>query len=225
MHEVVWFDPALLGLHAAETDGVENEDVLKGTAAQGVEGLRLYQQWRDVRTARIARGITPSFRIRTAETLGRAAEAGVGVETVTLPVAPGRPGGRKFGRLVHDMLQHAGVADELESLAGIWGRRHAANEFERTAAVEVVRAALAHPALTIPAGARRYRELPVIVRLDDGTLVDGRIDFAWSDGASWTVIDYKTDRRERRNVAQVQIYALALQRATGLPVRGIVLEV
>jgi ATP-dependent exoDNAse (exonuclease V) beta subunit len=64
-----------------------------------------------------------------------------------------------------------------------------------------------------------------MVRLDDGTLVDGRIDFAWSDGASWTVIDYKTDRRERRNVAQVQIYALALQRATGLPVRGIVFEV
>jgi ATP-dependent exoDNAse (exonuclease V) beta subunit len=39
------------------------------------------------------------------------------------------------------------------------------------------------------------------------------------------VIDYKTDRREKRNVAQVQIYALALQRATGLPVRGIVFEV
>ena len=224
-HQVVWFDPAVLGLHAAQTDGVENEDVLKGTAAQGAEGLRLYQQWRDLRSARIARGVTPSFRLRTAETLGRAGETGVTVETITLPVAPGRPGGRKFGRLVHDMLQHAGVTDELELLAGIWGRRHGASEFERTAAVEVARAALAHPALTIPAGALRYRELPVMVRLDDGTLVDGRIDFAWSDGASWTVIDYKTDRRERRNVAQVQIYALALQRATGLPVRGIVFEV
>jgi ATP-dependent exoDNAse (exonuclease V) beta subunit len=39
------------------------------------------------------------------------------------------------------------------------------------------------------------------------------------------VIDYKTDRREKRNVAQVEVYALALRRATGLPVRGIVLEV
>ena len=127
---------------------------------------------------------------------------------------------------MHDILQHAGVRrTDVESLAGIWGRRHGASEFERAAAVEVVRAALAHPALAVPAGARRYRELPVMVRLDDGTLVDGRIDFAWSDGASWTVIDYKTDRREKRNVAQVQLYALALQRATGLPVRGIVLEV
>jgi ATP-dependent exoDNAse (exonuclease V) beta subunit len=224
-HQVVWFDPAVLSLHAARTDGVENEDVLKGTPEQAAEGLRLYQQWRERRAARIERGSVPSFRTSTAETLGRAAGAPVAVETITLPVAPGRPGGRKFGRLVHDILQHAGLAEDVESLAVIWGRRHGAGESERTAAVEVVHEALAHDALAVPAGARRYRELPVMVRLEDGTLVDGRIDFAWSDGASWTVIDYKTDRQEKRNVAQVQVYALALQRATGLPVRGIVLEV
>jgi ATP-dependent exoDNAse (exonuclease V) beta subunit len=224
-HGVVWFDPAVLALHAAESDGVENEDVLRGTSEQGTEGLRLYHEWNERRSARIARGITPTFRIRTAETLGRAAETGVAVETITLPIAPGRPGGRRFGRLVHDILQHSGVEEELGELATIWGRRHGASEFEQMAAMEVARAALAHPALVIPAGARRYRELPVMVRLDDGTVVDGRIDFAWSDGESWTVIDYKTDRREKRNVAQVQIYALALQRATGLPVRGLILEV
>ena len=61
--------------------------------------------------------------------------------------------------------------------------------------------------------------------VEDGTLVEGRIDCAWTDGTSWTVVDYKTDRREKRSLAQVQLYALALQRATGLPVRGIVLEV
>jgi ATP-dependent exoDNAse (exonuclease V) beta subunit len=64
-----------------------------------------------------------------------------------------------------------------------------------------------------------------MVRLDDGRLVDGRIDFAWSDGRSWMVVDYKTDRREERNVAQLQAYGLALQRATGLPIRGLVLEI
>jgi ATP-dependent exoDNAse (exonuclease V) beta subunit len=224
-HQVVWFDPAVLGLQAGRTDGVENEDVLKGTPEQAAEGLRLYQQWRDRRAARIARGSVPSFRTATAETLGRAAAAGIRVETITLPVAPGRPGGRKFGRLVHDILQHAGGGEDVDALAIIWGRRHGAGEFERAAAVEAARAALAHDALAVPAGARRYRELPVMVRLEDGTLVDGRIDFAWSDGESWTVIEYKTDRREKRNVAQVEVYALALQRATDLPVRGIVLEV
>jgi ATP-dependent exoDNAse (exonuclease V) beta subunit len=77
----------------------------------------------------------------------------------------------------------------------------------------------------VPADAVRHRELPVMVRLADGTLVDGRIDFAWSDGERWTVVDYKTDRREKRRVAQVQVYGLALQKSTGLPVRGLVLEV
>jgi ATP-dependent exoDNAse (exonuclease V) beta subunit len=224
-HQVVWFDPAVLGLRAARSDGVENEEVLKGTPEQAAEGLRLYHEWRDRRAARIERGSVPSFRTTTAEALGRAAAAPITVETITLPIAPGRPGGRKFGRLVHDMLQHATPAEDVESLAAIWGRRHGAGESERSSAIEVVRAALAHDALAVPAGARRYRELPVMVRLEDGTVVDGRIDFAWSDGQSWTVIDYKTDRREKRNVAQVQLYALALQRATGLPVRGIVLEV
>jgi hypothetical protein len=52
-----------------------------------------------------------------------------------------------------------------------------------------------------------------------------RADSAWSDGQSWTVVEYKTDRRESRNIAQVQLYAFALQRATGLPVRAILLEV
>jgi ATP-dependent exoDNAse (exonuclease V) beta subunit len=65
----------------------------------------------------------------------------------------------------------------------------------------------------VPAGAECYRELPVMVRLEDGTLVDGRIDLAWLYEDSWTVVDYKTDRREKRNVAQVQLYALALQRS------------
>jgi ATP-dependent helicase/nuclease subunit A len=67
--------------------------------------------------------------------------------------------------------------------------------------------------------------LPIMVCLEDGTLVDGRIDLAWRDEDNWIVVDYKTDRREKRNVAQVQLYALALQRATNFPVRGLVLEV
>ena len=224
-HPVVWFDPAVLALNAARGDGVENEQVLQGSREQGEEGLRRYREWRERRAARIATGSQPSFRTATAETLASGAAAQIAVETISLPVAAGRPGGRRFGRLVHDMLQHAEAAADLAALAEIWGRRHGAGEIERAAAVDVVRAALGHTAMAVPEGARRYRELPVVVRMEDGTLVDGRIDCAWTDGTSWTVIDYKTDRRQKRNVAQVRVYALALQRATGLPVRGIVLEV
>jgi hypothetical protein len=224
-HKVVWFDPAVLKLRATRDDGVEHEAVFQGTPEDAVEGLRRYQEFCQRRAARIELGGTPRFRTATAEHAARGTGAQFTVETITLPWNAGRPSGRKFGRLVHDMLQHAGLADDLEALAAVWGHRHGASEFERAAAIETVGAALAHPVLAVPESARRYRELPILVRLDDGTMVDGRIDFAWTDGASWTVIDYKTDRRSGRDIAQVRVYALALSRATGLPVRAIVFEV
>ncbi len=225
-HTVVWFDPSVLVLKVAKAEGVENEQVLSGTTEQAVEGLRLYQEWKDARAQKLETGAVPRYRVAAAETYGTAAEAEhIPVETVTLPVAPGRPTGRKFGRVVHDILQHAASPGEAAALAEIWGRRHGASEAERVAAAEAARQALEFAARAMPAGAERHRELPVMVRLADGTLVDGRIDLAWRDAGSWTVVDYKTDRREKRNVAQVQLYALALERATGFPVRGIVLEV
>jgi ATP-dependent exoDNAse (exonuclease V) beta subunit len=224
-HTVTWFDPSVLALKVAKAEGVENEQVLKGSAEQAADGLRRYQEWSEARTARIERARTPSFRVVTAETLGWIEEAdGIAVETVTLPASSRRPGGKKFGRVVHDILQHASAADEIDAMAALWGR-HLPNDAERDAAAEAARAAFAYATRSVPPGAQRYRELPVMVRLADGRMVDGRIDFAWSDGRSWMVVDYKTDRRESRNVAQLQVYGLALQRATGLPVRGLVLEI
>ena len=68
--------------------------------------------------------------------------------------------------------------------------------------------------------------MPVIVRLEDGSLVEGRVDLAWHDGEMWTVIDYKTDTAERsRYKRQLQLYGLALQRSTGKPARGVLLEI
>ena len=223
---VVWFDPAVLALKVDRADGVENEQVLNGTPEQGAEGLRRYQEWKDARAHRIETGGVPLFRVSTAESMGRVPEAEwIDVRTITLAAEPGRPTGRKFGRVVHDILQHAASAEQVDSLAATWGRRHGATSEDCAAAAVAARAALAHPAMAIPNGAKTYRELPVMVRLEDGTLVEGRIDLAWSDGTRWTVVDYKTDRREKRNVAQLQLYGLALERATGLPVSGIVLEV
>ncbi|MGA3241582.1 MAG: UvrD-helicase domain-containing protein [Bryobacteraceae bacterium] len=225
-HTVVWFDPAALALRAAKAEGVENEQVLSGTTEQAVEGLRHYQEWKSGRALRVESGAVPRYLVTSAETFGTAVEAEhIPVETVTLPVVAGRPTGRKFGRLVHDILQHAGSAHEVAALADIWGRRHGAGDEERAAAAEAAGQALAYADRAMPSGAERHRELPVLVRLENGALVDGRIDLAWRDENCWTVIDYKTDRREKRNVAQVQSYALALQRATNLPARGIVLEV
>ena len=225
-HDVVWFDPRALELRVPAAEGIENEKVFTGSAEQAVEGLRLYQQWSARRTARAEAAAVPRHRLSTAETKGWVEEAdAVTVTTVTLPAAAGRSTGRKFGRVVHAILQYAESADQIESLAAIWCRRHAADDTVCAEAAAAARAALEYVTKAIPPGAQRYRELPILVRLADGSLVDGRIDVAWSDGKQWTVIDYKTDRREQRSVAQLQLYGLALTRATTLPVQGIVLEI
>jgi ATP-dependent helicase/nuclease subunit A len=225
-HTVVWFDPAVLPLRVQKTEGVENEQVLSGTTEQTVEGLKRYQEWKERREARNARGAEPRFRSRSAETITAVPDAEqIPFETITLPSPAGRPTGRRFGRVVHDLLQHATSEDGISALADVYARKHSASDVERDAAVETALAALRHPALAVPPGARVYREMPIMLHLDDGTVVAGRADLAWSDGVSWTVIDYKTDRRERRNATQVRLYALAIARATGLPARGIFLEI
>jgi ATP-dependent exoDNAse (exonuclease V) beta subunit len=116
-------------------------------------------------------------------------------------------------------------ASEIDALVAVCGREHGAGEAEIAAAADVVRAALEHPLLRAEGAVEVHREWPVTVRLADGRIVEGRIDLAYSDGARWTVVDYKTDRREKRNIAQVQAYGLAVARATGMPVRCVVLEV
>ncbi len=225
-HPVVWFDPSVLALRVSRAEGVENEQVFNGTPEQAAEGRRRYDRWRDARTQRIQAAGAPQFQVARAESVERAAEAEwIDIRTVTLRVEKARPTGRKFGRVVHDILQHAAGVADVDSLAETWGRRHGASPEECEAAATVARAALSHPAMAIPADAKSFRELPVMVRLEDSTLVEGRIDLAWTDGATWTVVDYKTDRRKQRNLVQLQLYGLALQKATGLPVTGLILEV
>ncbi len=225
-HTVVWFDPAILPLRVSKAEGIENQHVLSGSTEQAVDGLRRYEEWKERRARRIEAGAVAGYRVVPAENFGACDEAGhVRVEIVTMPLAQGRPGGRKFGRLVHDILQRAASPAEAGALAEVWGRSHGASVEECTAAAEAARQALEYLTGIMPAGAERHRELPVIVRLADGTLVDGRIDLAWRQANVWTVVEYKTDRRQKRSAAQLRLYALALERATGLPANGIVLEV
>src|SRR5205823_799952 len=112
-HGVVWFDPAALRLKVEKTDGIENEQVLQGTTEQAVEGLARYREWQSRRAARIQSGTIPRVRVTTAQRLTRCDE-GVGVDTVTLEIAAGRPGGRRFGRVVHDVLEAVRNPEEID---------------------------------------------------------------------------------------------------------------
>jgi ATP-dependent exoDNAse (exonuclease V) beta subunit len=75
------------------------------------------------------------------------------------------------------------------------------------------------------------REVPVIVKLDDGVMVEGIVDVAFREDGStkaWIIVDYKTDfeiagrLEEYRN--QVGLYALAISRATGEHAQGTLLR-
>ncbi len=71
---------------------------------------------------------------------------------------------------------------------------------------------------------RLYREQPFVIDLDGTTLVQGIIDACFIEDERIIVVDYKTDRVDEaqelidRYAVQLDYYALALERLTGLPV-------
>jgi ATP-dependent exoDNAse (exonuclease V) beta subunit len=97
--------------------------------------------------------------------------------------------------------------------------------------VTMVRAALASPTVAGGATRRHWRELFVAVPVGDGVL-EGYVDLVVEEDDGLVVVDYKTDRTDgRRDLEvsatryrpQVASYALALEEATGRPVRRCVL--
>jgi ATP-dependent helicase/nuclease subunit A len=149
-----------------------------------------------------------------------------------------RPSGRRFCALVHALLASIDLnagADAIRALAAINGRLVGATEEEIQAAIVIVGSALRHPILqrtTASAGEGKLRrETPVLLTLDNGSLVEGVVDLAFRedtpDFIGWTVPDFKTDREfatsSDRYTAQVSAYSEAIQAATGLLSRGIVL--
>jgi ATP-dependent exoDNAse (exonuclease V) beta subunit len=89
---------------------------------------------------------------------------------------------------------------------------------------------LAHPLLRrAAAGDRLLREAPVVLRLPDGSLVEGTLDLAFRESGTWTVVDFKTDAElvegRTRYEGQVRLYAQAVKTTTGEPAAGVILSV
>jgi len=148
-----------------------------------------------------------------------------------------RPGGARFGSLVHALLADmplTGANDQLlATLAAAHGRLLDAEPDEIAAARATVQNVLAHPVLESAARAstagRCYRETPVTLRTSSGTLVEGTVDLAFDDGREFVVVDFKTDREldgaRERYQQQVQIYARAIATAMGRPVRAVLMRI
>jgi ATP-dependent helicase/nuclease subunit A len=218
-HGVVWFDPAILHLDVKPSSGADREHLLHASDAEVKQGVARYRAWQAVRRATIDTGSAPSLQIQPAtELTNLPPEAlAVNVEVIQLKISGPRPYGRKFGRLVHAILENGG-----ENAAAV-GRSLGASRDDIDAAEHAIKIALAHPLLA-RGDAKLLYEYPLSVRLDNGMLIEGRADLVRDEGDRLIVIDYKTDADRVRAVRQLQLYAYALQRATRKPARAVIFE-
>ena len=235
-HTVVWWspEPAVLRLDAQAPFGLRRDDLIVKDVPPTVlrRQLDTYMAWRQARERSIALAATPSIRVSTATEAAAAGiapdDADAAIGHVDIGDGQRRPGGNRFGSLVHALLADVPLADRsvLGQLAVAHGRLLAASSAEVEAATTLVGLALDHPLLIDAAAAeaegRCMRETPVTLRLDDGSLVEGTVDLAFQTGAGFVVVDFKTDAPSEEVLAryrrQVGLYAAAIRRATGEPV-------
>ena len=148
-----------------------------------------------------------------------------------------RPGGTRFGELVHAVLASTPLdadREAIHALTEVQARMLSAPPDEVAAAAELAARVLGHELLArARAAAARglcRRETPLTLSLTDGRLIEGVVDLAFEENGAWTIIDYKTDRelaaagedRYRRHVA---LYASAVAQATGKPAVGILIRI
>jgi ATP-dependent exoDNAse (exonuclease V) beta subunit len=231
MHEVVWWDPSLFEHPLAPKPGLRR-DLLLRAAEDGEpgEGAVEHDRWLRRRSDIQDRGNAPSQRIATVTRLVETERPAIaGAADVGIAEIEGRdllrPGGKRFGALVHEVLARAPLdagADDVEALAESLGRILGNPKEETKAAAAAVKRALAHPLLESARSASvLYRETPLIYREPDGRLVEGVPDLVFrAAGAEWTLVDFKTDLRldisGDLHRSQVALYKIALEEATGI---------
>ena len=243
--DVVWWDPAALDLDPDPRAGHRQRRLLEVEREEqptlDVEaGRGAHREWQAARAARLEAGGRRTMSVATVRAIARraaeAAETGdaprldSGVAWIDVPrpeaegrEGAGRPGGERFGDLVHRILAEVPLdadSDAVEALAETLGRTLGSPETEIVAAAALAARALAHEvldraraALASGPGAVR-REVPVFHVRETanrigtgwgagsgtgGAIVEGVADLAFREvtgsGPRWTVVDYKTDRR------------------------------
>jgi ATP-dependent helicase/nuclease subunit A len=238
-HRVVWWDPHVLALGQEDQVGLRQQEILKKDEAgdEGNASVRAHTDWQRRRAEVTEAGARPTLVARTVTEHTREVPIVEGGATVLIErVEAGRyarPHGRRFGTLVHAVLAEIpldAVAGTIEGTAAVQGRYLGCPADEVAAAATVVAQALLHPLLQRAARAAQLRrELPLGLRLEDGSVLDGVVDLAFADAEGWTVVDFKTDVGLEGNRAvyeeQVRLYARAIAEATARPARAVLLYV
>ena len=239
--EVIWWDPAALPEERRVVHGLQNHELLMAEGEAAEQSETQHETWKQAREALLERGGRPSLELTSPRDLADAAVKGDGPSAGgeepplqhTAVDRSSRPAGRRFGALVHAVLAEVPLDADRPAIAvhvAAQGRRIGATEIELPAAVDAVEATLAHPLLRRAAVAVELRrEDPLLLRLDDGTLVEGVLDLAFRDDAGWTVVEFKTSLpavADRRSASeQLRWYVRAVAEATGEPTRGVLLLV
>jgi len=236
-HTVVWWSPEsqVLSLNVQAPFGLRRDDLIVKDVHPDVlrRGLGTYQEWKAGREADVSAAGRASIEVMTATKAAATADLAHLDDTEVTVVDDvsriPRPGGARFGTLVHALLADVPFGDEgvavLERLAEAHGRILGATSEEVEAGRDIVREVLAHPVLKAAGQAALeglcYREMPITYRLPSGVLVEGYVDLAFRQGSSMVVVDFKTDReldgaleQYRR---QVSLYGSAIGQTAGLP--------
>jgi ATP-dependent helicase/nuclease subunit A len=229
-HGVVWWDPSKLKLDEESDHGLRQAELLKD---DGGASSSAYQAWRDERAETIAAASRPEFEVFLASQAADSPPDAAVVDIGARHASPDDVSGRRFGTLVHTVLRDVPLdADRatIRQWAQLNGRILGASEEEIEAACARVLAALAAPLLhRARAAQRKHREYPVMLRVDDQRLMEGVIDLAFVENNAWVIVDFKTDAdiagHSPQYQRQLQWYASALSRLTGLPARAYLLAV
>ena len=239
--KVVFWDPHALSLDQEDEVGMRQQKILAADK-EGVVATSSVDQhaaWAAAHDDAVLRASVP--RMITATVTKRRTEALPG-EVLLVPVtvasardesSADRPRGARFGTLVHEMLATLPIDATKKDIAGVaelCGRMLAAPPAEVSAATLAVTKTLAHPLLVrAKKSERMFRETPLALQLEDGSLVEGACDLAFVDAEGLCVIDYKTDAdiagRRDDYERQLRLYAAALARETGKPATGVLLLV
>ena len=144
-HEVVWWDPSKLKLDVEGGLGIRQQGLLTD---DGGVSLTEYQAWRAERARVIDQGSTPRLNVFLASQAESAPPDAIAVTISPVTKTGARPGGRRFGTLVHNVLRDVALdAPEhlIHRMVGLNARAIGATEQESEAARNAVAAALKHP--------------------------------------------------------------------------------
>lgn len=236
-YSVVWWDPRTLELGKAPSFSIRQQELLEKGADDVVKKrLAEHQQWSEGRAELLSRGAVPTIRFQTATDLSKEEiPFTVDVELVAIAKET-RPFGPRFGTLVHSILASVpldGGEAEVSAMAELQARVLGANEEEIKAAVVAVIAAVQHPlmqrARMAAAKGDCYRELPLTLRMEDGTLIEGVADLVFHEDDRWIVVDFKTDQELARGLQrysrQVSIYAKTISEVRNAETSAFLLRV